>query len=204
MSCRICFESQEPLYSPCRCDGSIKYIHEECLLKWVLVTDRIACELCKETYLFDYNQPLEKDIHIDPLRHYFLVNPSWHIAAYCSCIIIVQQYFQLVPTSALFTTVQLVYHTLYVSLWYVYCKKTIYQWPRYLYEITHSYGSVILLLHGTLLFVLLIVSLLTSLTSLVFLCIANQCFLGVYPILHSTIVHKMNQSRTIVITNRRP
>jgi hypothetical protein len=204
MSCRICFESQEPLYSPCRCDGSIKYIHEECLLKWVLVTNRSACELCKERYTFDYNQPLEKDILIDPLRHYFLVNPSWHIAAFCSCVIIIQQYFQLVPTTTLFITVQLVYHNIYMSLWYVYCKKTIYQWPRYMYEIKRGYGSVILLLHGILLSVLLILSLLTSLTSLVFLCIANQCYLGVYPILHSTIVYKMNQSRTIVIQNRCP
>ena len=204
MSCRICFESQEPLYSPCRCDGSIKYIHEECLLKWVLVTDRSTCELCKERYTFDYNQPLEKDILIDPLRHYFLVNPSWHIASFCSFTIIFQQYFQLAPTNTLFTIIQLTYHSTYLVLWYLYSKHTIYQWPRYSHHFRHGYGTVTLLVHGILLSTLLILSLLTSLTSLVFLCIANQCFLGVYPILHSTIVHTMNQSRTIVIQNRCP
>ena len=203
MSCRICFESEGLLYTPCRCDGSIKYIHEECLLKWVLVTDRSACELCKETYTFDYNWPLEKDAVLGPLRHYFLVNPSWHIAAFCSSIIIVQQYFELQPTKHLFVGVQLAYHSIYMALGLLYSKYVIQQWPRYSHEIRKGYGKYVLLVHGALLLLLMTLLCIASLTSLVLLCTVNQCFLGIYPILHSTIVTKMNQSRTIIIKNRK-
>jgi hypothetical protein len=202
MSCRICFESEGPLCTPCRCDGSIKYIHEKCLLKWVLVTDRSACELCKETYAFDYNRPLEKDSVLGPLRHYFLVNPSWHIAAFCSFIIIIQRYFQFPPTKHLFIKIQLVYHSSYLGIGWLYCRSIIQHWPTYLHEITHGHGRYVLLIHGSLLTLLLILSFITALTNLVFLCVANQCFLGVYPILHSMTVQAMNKSRTIIIKNR--
>ena len=204
MSCRICFESEGPLYTPCRCDGSIKYIHEKCLLKWVLASDRSACELCKETYTLDYDRPLEKDSVLGPLRHYFLVNPSWHIAAFCSSIIIVQQYFQLYPTKFLFLAVQLTYHTAYMSLGLLYCRTSVESWSRYSQEITRGYGQFVFLVHGVLLTTLITLSFLASLTSLVGICIVNQCFLGIYPILHNMTVHKMNQSRRIVIKNRSP
>jgi RING-variant domain len=39
-SCRIClndisFDENSPLISPCKCSGSVKYIHLECLKKWI-------------------------------------------------------------------------------------------------------------------------------------------------------------------------
>jgi hypothetical protein len=136
------------------------------------------------------------------LRHYFLVNPSWHIAAFCSFIIIIQQYFQLYPTKSLFIGIQLTYHSAYIALGYTYCKTTIQQWSHYSYELTHGYGRPVFLVHGALLTTLLTLSFLSTFTSIVLLCIVNQCFLGVYPILHSTIIHGMNKNRTIIIKNR--
>ena len=45
--CRVCFEyGAEPLYSPCKCDGSAKYIHEKCMLTWFHKTRRKSCEIC--------------------------------------------------------------------------------------------------------------------------------------------------------------
>lgn len=37
-SCRICLEqdSLDKLISPCNCDGTIKYIHMDCLKTWLL------------------------------------------------------------------------------------------------------------------------------------------------------------------------
>jgi hypothetical protein len=203
MSCRICFESDEPLYTPCRCDGSIKHIHEECLQKWIKASsDRSACELCKETYRFDYNQPLEKDVLLGPLRNYFIVNPSWHIAAFCSIIIIVQRYFQLAPSKHLFVCIQLTYHIAYLSLWYIYSRATIQDQSIYYHHIKRGYGLVTLVSHGTLLITLIVMSFITTLSSLVGMAILNQCFLGIYPILHCMIVNNINQSRKIVIKNR--
>ena len=57
--CRICHgESEEnrPLYFPCKCDGSIKFIHQDFLLEWMKVSGMGAgshkCELCGETFQF--------------------------------------------------------------------------------------------------------------------------------------------------------
>ena len=66
--CRICLsednESLNPLFSPCKCSGTMKYIHLDCLKEWLnskKVTKENAfsrtyfwktleCELCKTTF----------------------------------------------------------------------------------------------------------------------------------------------------------
>mmetsp|Transcript_15699 Transcript_15699/g.28646 ORF Transcript_15699/g.28646 Transcript_15699/m.28646 type:complete len:282 (-) Transcript_15699:536-1381(-) len=55
--CRICFELQSDenaLITPCKCTGSVKYIHEECLKAWLLSkqTDlkQVTCELCMSKF----------------------------------------------------------------------------------------------------------------------------------------------------------
>lgn len=47
--CRVCHceaTDEEPLYCPCLCKGSIKYIHESCLLQWMKAKSISKCELC--------------------------------------------------------------------------------------------------------------------------------------------------------------
>jgi hypothetical protein len=73
--CRICYQEEEdsllnPLIRPCKCSGSMKYIHLKCLLHWLksrtsnnhssminnlnnnfnayLLNQRTECELCKQ------------------------------------------------------------------------------------------------------------------------------------------------------------
>ena len=39
--CRVCHGPAEPgneLYHPCNCSGSIKFVHQECLLEWLKVS----------------------------------------------------------------------------------------------------------------------------------------------------------------------
>ena len=57
--CRVCHcEGYEKnhLYFPCKCDGSIKYVHDACLLQWLKVKgqrlDEAKCELCGERFHF--------------------------------------------------------------------------------------------------------------------------------------------------------
>ena len=57
--CRMCHgesELERPLYFPCKCSGSIRYVHQDCLLQWLKTkTNNIAdskCELCGESYKF--------------------------------------------------------------------------------------------------------------------------------------------------------
>lgn len=52
--CRICQlpgDMVDPLFSPCRCSGSLRFIHYTCLKKWISISTRKTkkppkCELC--------------------------------------------------------------------------------------------------------------------------------------------------------------
>ena len=55
--CRVCREGStegRPLFHPCKCDGSIKYVHQDCLLQWLKVSRQHEprCELCNEKIEF--------------------------------------------------------------------------------------------------------------------------------------------------------
>ncbi|XP_065062335.1 E3 ubiquitin-protein ligase MARCHF4-like [Rhopilema esculentum] len=48
-SCRICHcdGQEEQLISPCRCSGSLQYVHESCLVQWLQSKMVQNCELCQ-------------------------------------------------------------------------------------------------------------------------------------------------------------
>ena len=53
--CRVCQlsledEPEKRLFYPCRCSGSIKYVHEDCLAQWLRVkkSQKDVCEVCGE------------------------------------------------------------------------------------------------------------------------------------------------------------
>ncbi|KAG5678025.1 hypothetical protein PVAND_007733 [Polypedilum vanderplanki] len=53
--CRICrteATADRPLFFPCICTGSIKYIHQECLLQWMRYSRKEICELCGHRFSF--------------------------------------------------------------------------------------------------------------------------------------------------------
>ncbi len=43
--CRMTGEEDSPLYYPCACSGSIKYVHQECLLQWLNHSNARQCEV---------------------------------------------------------------------------------------------------------------------------------------------------------------
>eukprot|EP00111_Clytia_hemisphaerica_P006995 TCONS_00020286-protein len=51
--CRICYgnDEEEQLVAPCKCLGTVQYMHESCLLTW-LKSGATHCELCKTNYNF--------------------------------------------------------------------------------------------------------------------------------------------------------
>lgn len=55
-TCRICrceATSDNPLYYPCKCRGSIKYIHQDCLIEWLNHSQREPkCDICDIPYKF--------------------------------------------------------------------------------------------------------------------------------------------------------
>ncbi|KAI1117156.1 hypothetical protein F5Y14DRAFT_405040 [Nemania sp. NC0429] len=54
-TCRICrgeATEDEPLFFPCKCSGSIKYVHQDCLMEWLSHSQKKHCELCKTAFRF--------------------------------------------------------------------------------------------------------------------------------------------------------
>ncbi|KAH8902457.1 hypothetical protein BR93DRAFT_887022 [Coniochaeta sp. PMI_546] len=70
-TCRICRGEgtpAEPLFYPCKCSGSIKYVHQDCLMEWLSHSQKKHCELCKTpfrfTKLYAPNMPKALPFHI--------------------------------------------------------------------------------------------------------------------------------------------
>ncbi|GJJ72204.1 E3 ubiquitin-protein ligase MARCH6 [Entomortierella parvispora] len=53
--CRVCRSegtTDQPLFHPCKCSGSIRFVHQECLLEWLKHSNKRYCELCKYNFSF--------------------------------------------------------------------------------------------------------------------------------------------------------
>ncbi|XP_061970589.1 probable E3 ubiquitin ligase SUD1 isoform X2 [Populus nigra] len=53
--CRICRnpgDAENPLRYPCACSGSIKFVHQDCLLQWLNHSNARQCEVCKHPFSF--------------------------------------------------------------------------------------------------------------------------------------------------------
>lgn len=61
--CRICYgnEEEERLVAPCKCAGSVQFMHQSCLMTW-LQSSSNHCELCKVQYQIRRKLKLSKDV----------------------------------------------------------------------------------------------------------------------------------------------
>ena len=66
--CKICFEVYETkltgnLINPCKCTGTVRYIHEECLKTWQVSQKKdikqAECELCHTKYTMSFKKGLK-------------------------------------------------------------------------------------------------------------------------------------------------
>ncbi|KAJ2974458.1 hypothetical protein NUW58_g8651 [Xylaria curta] len=82
-TCRICrgeATDDEPLFFPCKCSGSIKYVHQDCLMEWLSHSQKKHCELCKTAFRFtklyspDMPKHLPFHIFIHHMARYILRN----------------------------------------------------------------------------------------------------------------------------------
>ena len=70
-TCRICrgeSTAADQLYFPCKCSGTIKYVHQDCLMEWLSHSRKKYCELCKTqfrfTKLYDPHMPKELPLFV--------------------------------------------------------------------------------------------------------------------------------------------
>lgn len=62
-ACRICYDKEkekDPLLIPCKCEGSMKFIHSSCLKKCIVASKlpltEAECEICKTKYKINITQ----------------------------------------------------------------------------------------------------------------------------------------------------
>ena len=78
--CKICFTSDDKLIAPCKCKGTIKYVHSNCLEQWrnlnINNSRYYQCNECKYTYKLRYQSNCIKNIlvNITIFIHYILSN----------------------------------------------------------------------------------------------------------------------------------
>lgn len=75
MECTICKEDfdtpENPLISPCACNGSVGRSHRGCIEEWVVSSGRDVCTVCNQTYAqqLEYNGPFPQ----------FIVDSIWSL-----------------------------------------------------------------------------------------------------------------------------
>ncbi|KAI0202884.1 hypothetical protein F4808DRAFT_458590 [Astrocystis sublimbata] len=74
-TCRICrgeATDGEPLFFPCKCSGSIKYVHQDCLMEWLSHSQKKHCELCKTPFRFTklYSPDMPKHLPFHVFVHH--------------------------------------------------------------------------------------------------------------------------------------
>ena len=94
-TCRICRgegSKEEPLFYPCKSSGSIKFVHQACLMEWLSHSQKKHCELCKTSFRFTklYDPHMPKTV---PLPVFFrqaaihtlksvITWTRWHLVAF--------------------------------------------------------------------------------------------------------------------------
>lgn len=51
-TCRICLDPGDDLLSVCGCCGTARWVHKDCIEKWVLIRQEHTCEICHGDYDF--------------------------------------------------------------------------------------------------------------------------------------------------------
>lgn len=101
-TCRICRgegSDAEPLFHPCKCSGSIKYVHQDCLMEWLSHSQKKHCELCKTAFrftkLYSPNMPQTLPLHV-LLRH-VVIHTAKNLATWLRFCLVVTVWLGFLP-----------------------------------------------------------------------------------------------------------
>ena len=91
--CRVCRcegTTDNPLFFPCRCTGSIKYIHQDCLKRWLSMSKRKYCELCHYKFSFTpvYRDDTPQKLPLHELTFALLEQSKSKIKYILRCILV--------------------------------------------------------------------------------------------------------------------
>jgi hypothetical protein len=212
-SCRICFEESEedsPLIVPCKCSGSIQYIHEGCLNQWIDTNHRrlipalahedeitlkhVRCELCHERYKIRYNRPFEST----PIRRSLKTDqfkPVTHFIVNFMFFLLYSSHYKLTGPPMYLIVSSIIYHAVYGLYAIDYIRSTVKRPLVYLYYSIHGTRGVFIWFHLMLLMTMLIHNYKHKPEYYLFGIMVSQAIFGIYPMFHVDILYDMNIHR---------
>lgn len=90
--CRICRgegTTAEPLFYPCKCSGSIKFVHQECLMEWLSHSQKKYCELCKTSFRFTklYAPDMPQSLPMHVFFQHMAKHLFWNVVVWLRAIL---------------------------------------------------------------------------------------------------------------------
>jgi E3 ubiquitin-protein ligase MARCH6 len=101
-TCRICRgegSDMEPLFHPCKCSGSIKYVHQDCLMEWLSHSQKKHCELCKTAFRFTklYSPNMPQTLPIYVLFRHVIIHTIKNITTWLRFCLVVTVWLGFLP-----------------------------------------------------------------------------------------------------------
>jgi hypothetical protein len=201
--CRICFEEEKgageggALKSPCICNGSVRYVHEQCLVTWLMMSQKRTCELCCEPYVLEFNRPLETI----PGSLWFLSNPGYSVIIYTGFLVTIASTLTLHMSPKLFIAINVAYNYAAMALYMIYVVTTVRSMGTYMRVALSRHFPIVAMAHMSLLTYLMISEQIgyKGWSTIVAMCV---CMLCAYPIIHREVLIEMNLTRRITVMNR--
>ena len=204
MPCRICLEDEEPFISPCDCIGTMKDVHEICLIRWMRTKENLDCEVCHVPLLLEFNYPMERAAYFKGFQLQFLTNPVMYIISHS----ILMMFFCtsnnfMVFIVDRFLKFQFAFNWTYLFLLYYLLKTRVRNKQRYLYHLL-SFPYIGMLLANIFLWIKLIETHeYTNITHFIIYSLINQSCMASYIIVHNSILDRINGRRIATFLPRR-
>jgi len=103
--CRVCRcegAPDRPLFHPCICTGSIKFIHQDCLLQWLKYSKKEFCELCSHRFSFTpiYSPDMPKRLPLSIIFSGFLGTVAHAVRFWLHYTLVALAWLGVVPLTA--------------------------------------------------------------------------------------------------------
>ncbi|XP_072013258.1 LOW QUALITY PROTEIN: E3 ubiquitin-protein ligase MARCHF6-like [Amphiura filiformis] len=103
--CRVCRSegsSDRPLFHPCICTGSIRYIHQECLVQWLKHSKKEYCELCMHRFAFTpiYSPDMPSRLPVTEIARGLIKNMGTAIKCWLHYSLVTFAWLGIVPITA--------------------------------------------------------------------------------------------------------
>lgn len=100
--CRICRgegSDTEPLFHPCKCSGSIKYVHQDCLMEWLSHSQKKHCELCKTPFRFTklYSPNMPQSLPLPVLLRHVVIHSAKNLASWLRFCLVIAVWLGVLP-----------------------------------------------------------------------------------------------------------